>query len=228
MKISLLHPSRGRSDKFLSIILDWLENASGSIIIEYVLSLDYDDSEEHLSSYLSNYLLLHNTMKIVGLSNDANLIIGPSQFVVGAVNRAARIATGDVSIMISDDFACFKNWDIELMQSIPDASKPFVVQVSDNCTKKTDVITLPIMTKAFYDKCGYFFHPYFKSMWADNYLYSQAVKYNCLINAMHLKFTHHHFTNDNVSLRNEFDNTYDRSNAFYDEGKEIFLQLTNQ
>lgn len=228
MKISLLHPSRGRSKQAFETADTWLDRSSKKYAIQYIMCVDSDDAD--LNQYTKALFLFRDIESIYNhLMGFHFSIVEKPNYVVHAVNEAANMATGDMLIMVSDDFEPPFDWDISLMQAIQNKmNQSFVVMVSDNCNKKRDVITLPIMSAKAYRQFGYFFHPAFKSMWADNYLYYQAREKGLLVDARHIVFTHHHFTNDNVPLRNPVDETYVRSNNFYKEGEQIFLQLTNQ
>jgi hypothetical protein len=97
--------------------------------------------------------------------------------------------------------------------------------VSDNCNTANNLLTLPIITKEFYQENGYFFHPDFKSMWCDNFIYEQAKRNGYLVDARQIVFTHRHYTNVNSEFRSEIDETYIRSNNMYNDGKITFDKL---
>ena len=76
------------------------------------------------------------------------------------------------------------------------------------------------MTKQFYNKLGYFFHPDFKSMFCDEHLYWKTYNMGALKLAPHLKFEHCH-----VSVGKATDDeTYRRSAANWEQGKAMFAK----
>lgn len=244
MKISLLHPSRNRPQKGLNAILQWLNYSSQNVEIEYILSLDDDDS--YISEYQINLNKLENEFKVHKKLN-TKLILGQSNYVVAATNRAAEQSTGDILIFMADDFEAPLNWDEQVLDAIhhsiaqkisttynvfegnlqefiKDCGKVALL-VEDNCNKNYNLLTLPIITREFYNSNGYFFHPNFKSMFCDNFIYEQAVRSKTLFDARNIIFTHRHYTNTNEQFRGTIDETYIRSNNLYEEGKITFNQL---
>jgi len=238
--ISIIHPSRNRSEKAHKAILQWLAASSKEVEIQYILSLDNDDNQ------LNEYMDWLN--KIESESTQPNFtvthIIGVSDYIVAAVNRAATIAIGDILIFMADDFEAPLNWDLDATNIIFDTIKnkkeisyrvsdvtlcrnaeKVALLVSDNCNTAYNLLTLPIITKEFYNENGYFFHPEFKSMWCDNFIYEQAKRNGYLIDARHIIFIHRHYTNVNAEFRSDIDETYTRSNNMYNEGKVTFDKL---
>src|SRR5690348_10685062 len=101
MKISLIHPSRGRADKSFSTTKKWIENSG--VELELVLSLD--KSDRSINDYYLNYLDVAGIMAV----ND-------NTSVVEATNKAAERATGDILIYLSDDFDCPPNWGLSVLK----------------------------------------------------------------------------------------------------------------
>jgi len=240
MKISIIHPSRNRANKAHQAILQWLAASSKKAEIQYILTLDNDDSQ------LSEYMEWLNKLESESTQPNftVNHIRGVSDYIVAAVNRGAKIAEGDILVFMADDFEAPLNWDLDIVKVILDTIQnrkeiPYRVNdivnlnnaykvallVSDNCNTANNLLTLPIITKEFYQENGYFFHPDFKSMWCDNFIYEQAKRNGYLVDARQIIFTHRHYTNVNAEFRSEIDETYIRSNNMYNEGKVTFDNL---
>lgn len=204
IKISLIHPSRGRPEKAFTTSALWMARA-GMGNVEYISSLDSDDPLGH--EYFKSGL--------------TNVIINPNASVVEATNHAAKISTGDILIYLSDDFDCPENWGPLILKEFEDTKGPVLLKV-DDCLQNfhVPVLTIPIMNRQLYDKLGYFWHPGYKSMFVDEDLYWTAKKHNALKLAPHLKFPHNH-----VSVgKAPDDDTYRRSAANWDQGKALFAQ----
>lgn len=204
MKISLIHPSRGRAKKAKSTLDYWLSNSSGKFEIEHILSIDFDDKQ------LDEYARLFET---------STILIGLNTCVVEATNVAAKKATGDILIYFSDDFKCPENWDLSLEGL--NTKDPMLWKV-DDCLQKFNiaVLTIPIMNMALYKKLGYFWHPEYKSMFVDEDLYWTCKNNNWLTLHPDLKFPHEHPCNG----LSENDETYKKSAANWDQGKSVFAK----
>ncbi|HET6224662.1 MAG TPA: hypothetical protein VFF27_00190 [Bacteroidia bacterium] len=204
--ITLLHPSRGRAIKAKATRNQWLEKASGDHEIEHIVSIDFDDQDK------LNYVFAEST--ILCFHNES---------VVDATNRAAKESTGDILVYLSDDFKCPDNWDKLIEQRLVRANKTiddlWLMKV-DDCLQKYEVpvLTIPIMSRALYNKLGYFWNPLYKSMFVDEDLYWVCKNNNWIIDAPELKFPHEHPCNGKA----ENDETYKRSSANWEQGKEVF------
>lgn len=214
MKITLLHPSRGRAEKAKATLDFWIKNASGKIFVEHILSLDDDDPE------IEKYKELFSNLK--GSAG----IVGANTCVVEATNSAAEISKGDVLIYLSDDFKCPKDWDLLISKYfIKDSGVPQLLKV-DDCLQKFNVpvLTIPIMNSALYKNLGYFWHPGYRSMFVDEDLFWVCKNNNWLTEAEELKFPHEHCT-IGKAVRDE---TYIRSEKNWDSGKEFFALRKSQ
>lgn len=205
MKITLLHPSRGRPQKAYQTAKRWIETA-GHDDIEYILSIDFDDPAkmEYITSNVSGKLLCYD-----------------NNSVVQATNRAAKESTGDILIYLSDDFDCPQDWAVQLLKTVEGWQGAWILKV-DDCLQPFDVMvmTIPIMNRAAYEMLGYFWHPGYKSMFVDEDLIWTAKRHGMLRNAQHLKFPHLHPSNGKAPN----DETYIRSAKNWDQGKALFAQ----
>lgn len=203
MKISLIHPSRGRPKKAAETLKFWLSQASGEIEIEHILSLDFSDPTNDEYERYDKITIDHNSC------------------VVEATNQAAKISTGDILIYTSDDFKCPKNWDLSVVEKFKNVSGPMLLKV-DDCLQRfdVDVLTIPIMNRALYERLGYFWNPLYMSMYTDQDLYWVCRNNNWLLLSPELKFEHCHYSNGKAIK----DETYKRSDANWNQGKAVYLK----
>jgi hypothetical protein len=204
--ISLLHPSRGRPDKAQQTAKYWKERTK--VDTQHLLSIDLTDPQY---MYYKNFA----DLKICALNAS----------VVEATNRAAKHATGDILVYLSDDFKCPDNWGELILKEFEGVNRPMLLKV-DDCLQKfhVPVLTIPIMNRQLYERLGYFFHPEYKSMFCDEHLYWTAHKLKAIKMCPHLKFPHEHPANGKA----ENDETYRRSAANWDQGKALFKKHKSQ
>lgn len=204
MRISLIHPSRGRAQKSRATTFKWMSLTE--VPVELIVSCDASDpkAKEYQIAYGGKCLILENNS------------------VVEATNKAASLSRGDILVYLSDDFDCFPGWGEALVDEFKKYDgQPTLIKV-DDCLQKFEVpvLTIPIMNRQCYDKLGYFWHPGYKSMFVDEHLYWRTRKLGFLKMAPHIKFEHKH-----VSVgKSQDDETYRRSAANWNQGKELFAR----
>jgi hypothetical protein len=207
--ISLICPSRGRSTKSFNNVSRWIARA-GIKDFEIILSLDSDDIE--LCNYEHLYELLpHPHTKLI-MNNSGS---------VSAVNNAARIAQGDLLIVVSDDTLCPINWANKILRYV-EGKKDFVLKVQDGIQPK--MVTQPIMDRIYYQRDGWIYHPRFKHCFADQFLTDLAVKRKRLI-TKNIMFKHDHYSISKSKFRDE---QYARTDATFDEGRQIYKELKKE
>ena len=204
MKISLLHPSRNRAVTAEAAVAEWLGNLSGLHAIEYILSID--DNDNQITEY-----------RQVASRHGARLIIHPNGNSVKACNQAALVATGDLLIMVSDDFGCPKGWDDALVSAVGDR-RDVAVFVDDGIGAKT--MTLPIVDRAFYQRTGYVLFPGYRHMFCDNDLEEVSRRLGKLIDAKHLLFPHRHY----IIGAAAYDKTYHHSGNSWGRDARLFTK----
>lgn len=181
-RFSILHTS-ARPNAWRAVYDAWLAAADRPEDVEYILVVD-----ERWGFTSEGFPLL--------LANDPN----PPKVVwntgrrcyVEGVNLAAKHATGDILIVVADDqFPC-EHWDTRINW----AGGEFVVWAPTGTPSEfeREIIVMPIMSRALYEKWGYVFYPGYESMYADNDLCEHAKAEGVLIQARHLPvFPHKHF-----------------------------------
>ena len=199
MKISLVHPSKGRPEMAINTMKNWVNKSINPQNIEYIFSLDLDD--DRLLDYSEQ-------LKYVAIPYQTT--VNDNSCLVEAANIGVKQCKGDLIILVSDDFDCPVEWDIDLIRLLPrDASKPKAILVDDGICLTGDILSLPIINRAMYERLGYIYHPDFFSLFADNALLEVAKKLNGLIDARHLLFQHKHYINGMA----EEDATYKHENS---------------
>ena len=204
MKISLIHPSRSRPQKSFENSKEWLLKAGEGVDVELIVSIDKTDPD--IGEYFDLY---------------PDCIANPNTCVVEAANHAAKAAKGDILVYLSDDFKCPDNWGQLIIEQFKDVTVPLLVKVDDGYQVfGKDVLTIPIMNRALYEKLGYFFHPEYRSMFVDQHLYHTVNNMGAIRFCPHLLFPHEHYCNG----KSKIDETYKRSNMNWDSGKALYAK----
>lgn len=202
MKISIIHATRRGAEAWSAINM-WLCNASHTHKIEYILSVDKDDKYNYDFSDVLDF-------------NNFILARHENKSAVEAFNKGAEIATGDLFVCISDDMACFLDWDIALVNDIGNA-KDFYLKVQDGIQKI--LVTLPIFDREYYNRLGYVWNPLFRHMFSDQEATAVAIMLGRYIQS-NLMFPHNHYTvggmqKDAINAKN--DSTWSQGQNLFNE-----------
>lgn len=196
MKLSLIHPTR-RPEQALKAVNQWTTNLSGQHEVEYILSVDADDP--NLDTYC-NF-----SVDIVVISHNKNL--------VQAANAGAKEASGDILILVSDDFECFKNYDLAIVKALE--GKSGVLKTYDGTQRW--IVTLPILTKDYYEQEGYLYHPEGKHMFVDTLATHKAELQKKLIIRNDIVFKHRHYSTGGMkdAISTKADSTWETGEKLY-------------
>lgn len=145
MKISLLHATR-RPEAAQACQKLWLEMAENPSNIEIVTCVDYDDEASRRAF--------------------PHAILNYGEGVAPAWNEAAKHASGDILVVLDDDWVCPAGYD-QIIESYM-CNGADILHVGDK-HRKDQLICHPIISKRFYDAMGYLWHPLFKSVYCDNW-----------------------------------------------------------
>lgn len=197
--ISLIHPSRSRIKKSKETTYDW-RRAASSVQFELIVSVDHDDPQ--LEDYKTWY--------------EGNVIVNNNKSAVDAINNAAKVATGDVFIVVSDDTEPCPAW-VEYIYHEANGRKDWILKTQDGI--QPYIITMPIMDRAYYNRTGYIYYPTFDHMFCDTYL-------TCVADITGRKITSNLlFPHRNDSIK---DDLRKRTDATWKQGEELFIKLMKE
>lgn len=201
MKVSFLLPVARES--YQDVIQSWLENTPHEVEEEWLISFDteiYDRAgivPEHLfdSCALTNHTV-------------------PDGDIVSVWNDLAADATGDLIVVIADDFYCVtEDW----LQYIPTMDEPKIYYGNDGIQGQ-NLPTHPIYTRKAYEIMGYVFPPAYKAWYTDNELKAIARVVGMLEYLPSLKCDHRHWVNEKAKK----DEIYQKGQATAEEGKRLY------
>lgn len=199
--ISLIHPSRGRVQKSMHTIRKWRQNYMGCDgPLELIVSCDVDDF--HLKGYVSLY--------------GSSVLINENRSSVEAINNAAKVAQGDILMVVSDDTDCMDQWNFKILKEV-EGKSDWILKTQDGI--QDWIITMPIMDRAYYNRFCYIYHPSYKHLFCDTELTCVADITGRKI-VSNLMFPHNHYSIG----KSEIDDVYRKNDATNAEGERIFLE----
>jgi len=204
MIISLIHPSRTRPNQAKKTSGKWLHYSSGENEIEYIVSIDESDSEKE--KYLS---LFQNSF--------FSCVVRNNTCVVEAANEGAKISTGEILILVSDDFDCPQDWDKKIVNAVS-YNHCYVLKTYDGLQRW--IVTLPIIDRAYYELCGYLYHPSYKHQFVDTEMTHLADLQGKLIMRNDIVFPHNHFTTGKTTK----DALNIKADLTWMQGEEVYLE----
>lgn len=206
--ISLLHPSRSRIDKSEVTTAKWLFQ-KGDVEVELIVSVDEDDPQ--LRSYMDHY--------------PANqIIVNRNRSAVDAINNAAKVAKGDILIVLSDDTDCCQNWG-ELILQATHGHKDYVLRIDDGYAQGIPgtqewIITAPILDRHYYNRFGYVYYPGYLHQFCDTEFSNIAYCLKKVIRTNDIVFRHLHPS----ILKEKRDEVMLRSDATWNHGKQLYIE----
>lgn len=203
--ISIIHPTRQRPEKSFATIQKWVQRCSSEV--EVVVSVDIDDPL--LNIYQSLYKDIHK------------VIVNKNRSAVDAVNAAAKECTGNIMVVVSDDFDCNQGWGREIIRIVKDR-KDWVLKANDGVQKW--IITLPILDREYYNRFGYVYHPDFIHMFVDTWFTHQAEALGKILRVDTLWFPHLHYS----VVRSNADEVSRRADKSWNQGKALYLHMVRQ
>lgn len=207
MKISLIHPSRGRFKKSKDCTYTWRWLADDKNF-ELIVSIDKDDKD---AEYYKDFYL--------GFT-----LVSENRSAVDAINNAAKVASGDILIVVSDDTVCCNGWDTAILKEV-NGKTDWILKSQDGIQKY--IITNPIMDRAYYNRLltlqNGIYHPGFDHLFCDTFLTCQADILGRKITS-NLMFKHDHYSVNGTKP----DELHKRNDATWKQGEETFIRLMKQ
>lgn len=216
MNILIKFPSRGRPSKFKDALEHYLHKKSNKHHIEFICSFDIDD-ETMNSDDIKNYLNSQSNIRYY---------YGTSSNKIEAINANMEIANNyDILILAADDlFPIVLNYDDIIVNHMieyhPDMDGT-LHYMNPSWEERLDIGC--IMTKKYYDRFKYIYHPIYKSIFADNEYMEVAKMLNKHKYIDTQIFAHHYVISDPTANKNWVFNHEDQCN--YERRKEKNFDL---
>jgi glycosyltransferase involved in cell wall biosynthesis len=207
MKLCIKLPTYGRPEQFLSLLPVYYQLLSGEVDYEIVVSCNSDDPTmncDRIREELSKFPRL-------------SLCFGNFTGKIEACNAHLADREWDILMVTSDDMVPevfgYDRLIVERMSRFfPD--KDGVLHFNDGYTRDT-LNTLPILGRRYFERFGYVYHPFYRSLWADNEYLDVARLLDRVAYFDEVIIRHEHHANVGVTP----DSVYDRNQVFWDRDR---------
>lgn len=201
--ISIIHPSRSRPGLAYKTAIMWLSDPGCDV--EYILSVDRDDP------FRARYIQMLPYWE----GTSTKIIINENRSAIDAINRAAEKCSGDVLIVISDDFLCFPGWGKAIYREMH-RKADWILKTQDGI--QDWIITLPIMDHIYYQRFGYIYHPSYKHAFCDTEMTCVAELTGRMF-ISNLVFPHLNKPGTKI-----MDAVQERNDATFEDGRRVFIE----
>jgi hypothetical protein len=209
MKLLYKFASRSRPEKFLKCLENIFSLARHDDFV-ILCSFDIDDPTMNCPEMQD---------KLYGYGDKIIACYGLSENKVDAINRDFKFANDwDILINMSDDMVFLQEgYDTEIINDFGDNLDEFIHYPDGT---QTDVSTMSIMGKEYYDRFGYVYHPDYISLWCDKEATEVAQKTGKykLIRKQILEHNHP------VWGKSQYDDQYRHTEKFYNTDRITFLK----
>jgi len=209
MKILIKFPTRGRRNKFFTVLNRYHTYAKNINNLQFLVSIDEDDA------------VMNNpeSLKILESFRNTRFTIGKSESKIHAINRDIPV-TGDWDILFlaSDDMIPqIKGYDDVIINDMkkyyPDTDG--VLWYNDGF-QGNKLNTLCILGKKYFQRFNYIYYPGYRSLWSDNEFMTvanilQKQKYFESVIIKHEHFDWGFGKPDEIHYRNIKDKNHDMS-----------------
>jgi hypothetical protein len=160
-KLLVKFPTRGRPDKFFTVLDRYYYGAKRKDLTSFLITCDKDDLTMNNDSVRERLQKNYKNMVVV---------FGNSNSKIEAVNNDMNLAPEyDIILLASDDMVPEEKGYDEVIRNkmkelYPDTDG--VLWFFDGYRR--DFNTLCILGKKYYERFGYIYHPSYKSFWCDN------------------------------------------------------------
>lgn len=201
MMISLIHPSRQRPERSFDNAVNWINRAQCEV--ELIVSIDSDDKTKFEYAKLYDHFA-------------GKFLVNRNRSAVDAINKAAEVATGDILLVLSDDFDCPEGWGKSLIE-LTEGKTDWIAKTPDGI--QPWMITMPIMDRAYYNRFGYVYYPSYLHMFCDTEISCVADLTGRRIN-LDTPFIHNHYSTG----KGEKDAVSNKADRTWEQGEKLFLE----
>lgn len=194
---SILHAVAWLPFRWLKAWKTWSEQAHNHGQVEYIIAC-------HERDFQQISMEVAQAKKEFPWGLPVRLVVNNGRYnCVDNWNAAAAASTGEWLVLASDNLYAPKNWDVALLTEagslLNPLTVPAVLHIDTGSPRDGELMSHAVMSRALYERWGYFYHPDYESMYADDDLTEHAVMLGVIRNARAVRFNHEtpHFNREN-------------------------------
>lgn len=222
MRMVIKFPTRGRPDKFVSVLNKYINFLSGMHEVKFVVSFDHDDPTMNNENMWSLFSRMNQQ-----LNGQIIPVCGSSTGKISAVNAdldKVIACKPDVILLASDDMIPVLGGydDIiakQMARHFPDTDG--VLWFNDGFSGQNRLITLSILGRKYFHRFNYLYYPGYRSVFCDNEFTDVARLLGKVVYIDQVIIQHQWVgavnPNDPLHRRNESVEMYSHDKAVYDE-----------
>jgi len=216
-KLLIKFPTRGRPEKFFTALDRYIDMAEDISKIAFLITLDSDDVSmngcvDRLESYKKRCKLLY--------------FFGDSKTKIEAINADMDTVSGwDIVLLASDDMIpVVKGYDYIIRKDMNDHFRDMDGVLWYNDGGQSNISTLSILGKKYYDRLGYIYHPDYISLWCDNEHTDVAIQLNKVYKSDKVIIEHQH----PAYQKSGYDELYVRNESYYNIDNETYKKRSER
>lgn len=221
MRMVIKFPTRGRPEKFSSVLTKYINFLSGMHDVHFVVSFDHDDPSMNNDNMWSLFARFN-----AQLGGKIHAVCGKSTGKISAINAdldVVRRLNPDVILLASDDMIPVQGGYDDVIaramaQFFPDTDG--VLWFNDGFSGGNKLITLSILGRKYFERFGYLYYPGYKSVFCDNEFTEVAKMLGKVVYIDHVIIQHQWVgatAPDAVHARNESPEMYGHDKPMFEE-----------
>jgi hypothetical protein len=157
MRILYKYASRSRPDKFRRGLESIAQN---SVSDNYVVLATLDSDDPAIEQY-------RKELRECSIASQVIATVATSKNKIDAINRDLNVVQDwDILVNMSDDMVFTAQGFDEVIRLAFDDNTDLFVHFSDGF-QKSNISTMSIMGRKYFERDGYIYHPDYKSLWCD-------------------------------------------------------------
>lgn len=212
-KILIKFPTRGRPEKFFNVLEKYYSKAKDKKNLAFLISCDEDDITMNNSNIINKLEEFKKKVKLI-------YFFGKSETKVQAINADINKCNGwDIILLASDDMIPIVDGYDDIIRNDMNINFPDldgVLWYSDGA--RTDIDTLSILGKKYYDRFKYLYHPEYISLWCDNEFTNVFLQLKKYYKSEKVIIEHQH----PVYEKCNYDDLYIRNESYFNHDKKTY------
>jgi len=233
MNLLVKFPTRGRKIRFVDVMARVLNNTVDFDKTKFLLTLDSDDPEMD-EDFVKNRIAFYK--RVYGDELEIDYFYGTSKNKIDAVNRDVDRYTKpwDILLLLSDDMDCEKYGYDRIIRMDMEGVAPDLDCVLYYPDGFTDLNTMPIIGRKYYERFNYIYYPGYESFFCDNEFMETSILARKHFQSKLMLFRHNH----PIWTGKGWDPTYEKNNTTWEQDKKLFeerreakrrlIQVTNE